>query len=303
MADVQFAPPLQRLTSPPRVASAPPPPPPSADAGNPHSSRSKRQLPSRPAASVTAAVRSRPSIRDTSGPGPRLQEILMPNKSEDRPTSSRSGRRRRRSRGKKLDLGCCSSGWSAALPTSFATRRPSEVLVRSVVDSASRHAIRATQPHQRRVLGHPLGRPERRTQQRHDQGAAGLRCRAWSEHDETQVAAVFTSTQEIRTAESVFRPGQAPGSGVVSPVCPSHRAPTTLPSSSRWSTTSSTSRCETPWSRPRGRRRGRRRQDQHPHVRARPGKGPLGRTGNLGPESPGCSMSPTPATLTVDGEL
>jgi hypothetical protein len=194
MADVQFAPPLQRLTSPPQVApgSPPPPPPPPTPA-----------VPV-PALRLSAPV---PIIRDTSSvPVLTLQDLMQPSKSEARPAQ------RKKKRGKKL---------------------MTMVLLLAVAGGAGFY-FRNSGPIQR-LLGHdeiaplpdvPFARPNI-TSAEYTVTLSAVQngvpnnvttkvredfVNAFGESTvESQVAGTFTTTQEIRTRESLIRPGQAYG--------------------------------------------------------------------------------------------
>jgi hypothetical protein len=193
MADVQFAPPLQRLTSPPHVApDSPPPPPPQPTPAAAF-----------PALRLSAPV---PIVRDTSSvPVLNLQELLQPTKTEARPA------KRKKKRGKKL---------------------LTVVLLLTIAGGAGFY-FRNTGPMQR-VLGHdeiaplpdvPFARPNITsavytvTLSAVQNGApnnvtTNVRedfVNAFGESTvESQIGGTFTTTQEIRTRESLIRPGQAP---------------------------------------------------------------------------------------------
>jgi hypothetical protein len=196
MADVQFAPPLQRLTAPPHFAPAPPPPPPPP--------------PPTPVVEVPALRLSTqvPTVRDTtSHPVLSLQELLQPTKPEMRPAQ------RKKKRGRKL--------------LTF-------VFLLMLIAGGAGYVFRNSGPVQR-LLGHeeiaplpdvPFARPDITsaeytvtlsavqngvpnnvtTKVREDFVSA-----FGDSAVESQVGGTFTSTQEIRTRESLIRPGQAFG--------------------------------------------------------------------------------------------
>lgn len=194
MADVQFAPPLQRLTSPPDVASGspPPPPPPPTPAV------------AAPALRLSAPV---PITRNTSSvPVLNLQDLVPPTKTEARPAQ------RKKKRGKKL---------------------LTVVLLLAIAGGAGFY-FRNIGPIQR-LLGHdkiaplpdvPFARPNI-TSAEYTVTLSAVQngvpnnvttkvredfVNAFGESTvESQIGGTFTTTQEIRTPESVFRPGQAYG--------------------------------------------------------------------------------------------
>ena len=195
MADVQFAPPLQRLTTPPHVApaSTPPPPPPPPTPAVPV-----------PALRLSAQV---PTVRDTSShPVLSLQELMQPTRAEMRPTQ------RKKKRGKKL--------------LTF-------VLLLMIAGGAG-FAFRNSGPVQR-LLGHdeiaplpdvPFARPtivsaEYTVTLSAVQNGVPNNVTTKVREDfvnafgesaiESQVGGTFTSSKEIRTGESLMRPGQAFG--------------------------------------------------------------------------------------------
>ncbi len=194
MADVQFAPPLQRLATPPNVAPVPPPPPPVA------------ALPPVlvPAPRLSMPV---PVVRDTSNvPAINFQDFLQPAKVDSRPT------KKSKRRGKKLI---------------------SILLLLGIVGGAAYYFRNA--PAVQRLLGHDQvaklpavpfvrpgitsaeytvtlsavqnGVPNNVTTKVMEDFGAGL----GQSSIENQIGGAFTTTQEIRTRESLFRPGEAFG--------------------------------------------------------------------------------------------
>jgi hypothetical protein len=186
---------LQRLAAPPSVAPVPPPPPPVAT------------LPpiSVPAPRLSMPV---PAVRDTSSaPVINFQDFLQPAKVDQRPTKKSKGRR-----GKKFI---------------------SLLLLFGIVGGAAYHFRNA--PAVQRLLGHDQvaklpavpfvrpgitsavytvtlsavqsGVPNNVTTQVMEDFNAGI----GQSSTENQIGGAFTSTQEIRTRESLFRPGEAFG--------------------------------------------------------------------------------------------
>ena len=189
MADVQFAPPLQRLTSPQHVAPTPPPPP-----------------PPQPTPRLSAQV---PIVRDTSNvPVISLAELLQPNKSDARPVQ----RKKKSGGGKKLLT----------------------VVVLLAIAGGAGYYLRNSAPVQR-LLSHekvtplpdvPFTRPGITGAEYAVTLSAGQNgvpknvttkvredfVNAFGESTiESQVGGTFTTFQEIRTRESLIRPGQAFG--------------------------------------------------------------------------------------------
>lgn len=196
MANVQFAPPLQRLPSPPLVALTTPPPPPPP--------------PPTPAVAVPALRLSAqvPAVRDTSSvPVMSLQELVQPTKAEVRPAPQR-----KKKRGKRL---------------------LTMVLLLAIAGGTGFY-FRNSGPIQR-LLGHdeiaplpdvPFARPNIASAeytvtlsavQNGIPNNVTIKVRedfvnAFGESTiDTQVGGTFTTTQEIRTRESLIRPGLAFG--------------------------------------------------------------------------------------------
>src|SRR3954453_10522591 len=203
MADVQFAPPIQRLTSPPRVSSPPPPPPPPAPAP---------AVAEPVIAAVPPSIRLSapvPVIRDTSSvPAISLQELLQP-KPDPRPTKQKKQKRG----GKKLMsmvllLGVLGGGayfLRNAAPMqkllghqSAAAPLPDVPFVRPTVTSAEYTVTLSAVQN---------GVPNNVTTQVQEDFANGV----GESSVDSQVGGVFTSTKEIRTRDSIFRPGEAYG--------------------------------------------------------------------------------------------
>jgi hypothetical protein len=196
MADVQFAPPLQRLSSPPSIAP-PPPPPPSA----PHAASTALNSSPRLSAPV-------PVVRDTSNvPAINFQEFMQPAKVEARPG------KRKKKRGKKLLttlilLGMLGGGayyFRNAAPIQkllghqpAAPPLPDVPFVRPNISSAeytiTLSAVQNGVPNNvtTKVMADYVNHLGQSTV-------------------ESQVAGTFTTTQEIRTPDSIFRPGEAYG--------------------------------------------------------------------------------------------
>jgi hypothetical protein len=194
MADVQFAPPVQRLTSPPQVApgSNPPPPPPPT-----------------PAVPVPALRLSAPvpiTRTTTSVPVLNLQELMQPSKAEARPAQ------RKKKRGKKLLtfvlLLAVAGGAGFIFRNSGLVQRvlgndeiaplPDVPFVRPTITSAE-YAVTLSAVQN--------GVPNNVTTKVREDFVSGF----GESTVESQTGGTFTTTQEIRTRESLFRPGQAYG--------------------------------------------------------------------------------------------
>lgn len=194
MADVQFAPPLQRLASPPTVAPVPPPPPPVA------------VLPpiSVPAPRLSMPV---PAVRDTSNvPAINFQDFLQPAKVEQRP-AKKSKRRGRKLISILLLLGILGGvayyfrnapAVQKLLGHNQVVKLPAVPFVRPGVTSAEYTVTLSAVQN---------GVPNNVTTTVMEDFGAGL----GQSSTENQIGGAFTSTQEIRTRESVFRPGEAFG--------------------------------------------------------------------------------------------
>ncbi len=195
MADVQFAPPLQRLASPPNVAPVPPPPPPVA------------ALPpiSVPAPRLSMPV---PVVRDTSSvPAINFQDFLQPAKVDQRPTKKSTRRRGKKLISILLLLGII-GGAAYYFRNAPAVQRllghdqvaklPAVPFVRPGITSAEYTiTLSAVQN----------GVPNNVTTKVMEDFNVGL----GQTSTENQIGGAFTTAQEIRTRESVFRPGEAFG--------------------------------------------------------------------------------------------
>jgi hypothetical protein len=200
MADVQFAPPLQRLTSPPPVASVPPPPPPPVAAPAPA-----------PAPAPVPALRLSvpiPVVRDTNSlPALSLHDLMQPAKADVRPA------KKKKKRGKKLltllvFLGSIGGGgylFRDAAPIQKLLGKeppvaplPVTPFVRPTVNSVE-YTITSTAVQN--------GGPNNVTTRVQEDFITSI----GKSTVESQIGGAFTTTAEIRTAESVFRPGQAYG--------------------------------------------------------------------------------------------
>ena len=203
MADVQFAPPLQRLTSPPQVASGPAASAP-ADPGTRHSGD---PCANSPATGHTTAVVAPPSGSPRHQPG--AQPPGSP-AAEQRDTPSPQPTGRSRSRRKKLlvlvVLFCVIGG--AGLTFRNAAAMQKLLGARHSTAHAARRAIRPAASNERRIHSHPVGRAERRAQQRHDQGARRLRSTGVGESTvESQIGGVFTTTTGVPHRRLDLPPG------------------------------------------------------------------------------------------------
>ena len=194
MADVQFAPPLQRLATPPNVAPVPPPPPPVA-------ALSPVLAPS-PRLSIPVPV-----VRDTSNvPAITFQDFLQPAKVDQRP-AKKSKRRGRKLFSILLLLGIV-GGAAYYFRNAPAVQRllghdqvaklPAVPFVRPGINSAEYTlTLSAVQN----------GVPNNVTTKVMEDFSGGL----GQSSIENQIGGAFTATQEIRTRESVFHPGEAFG--------------------------------------------------------------------------------------------
>ena len=192
MADVRFAPPLQRLTSPPDGAPVPPPP---------------------PGAAAPALRLSPPSvaqIRETttgSTPAISFQDLMQPSKLDTR------SHKRKKKRGKKLMTTLLLLGLLGGVGYHFrsaplvqrllghdksAAPLPKEPFVRPTITSAEYTiTLSAVQN----------GIPNNVTTKVSNDYLAGT----GQSTVESQVGGTFTSTQEIRTHDFIFRPGATVG--------------------------------------------------------------------------------------------
>ena len=202
MADLQFAPPLQRLTSPPQLASSPPPPPP-PPAVVPASPAPAAFEPS-PALRLSAPV---PVIRPSGAvPAISLQELVHP-KPEVRPV------KHKKKRSKKLLttvalFGMVGGGgyyFRDAAPVQKVLGRPQAVAplpdVRFVRPTVTSSEFSIT------LSAVQNGVPNNVTTNVQEDYLTGVA----QTTVESQTGGAFTTTQEIRTRDSVFRPGQAFG--------------------------------------------------------------------------------------------
>jgi hypothetical protein len=195
MADVQFAPPLQRLTSPPLVAHTSPPPPPPP--------------PPTPAVAVPALRLSTqvPVVRDTTSvPVMNLQEFLQPNKPEVRPVQ------RKKKRGKKLVtfvllLAIAGGAGFYFRNSAFAQRLLGHDEVAPLPDVPFTRPNLTSAEYTVTLSAVQNGVPNNVTTKVREDFV-----NAFGESTvDTQVGGTFTTTQEIRTRESLIRPGQAFG--------------------------------------------------------------------------------------------
>jgi hypothetical protein len=206
MADVQFAPPVQRLTSPPHVASTPPPPPPpipvpvvAAPAIVPPIAAPA------PSLRLSAPV---PQVRDTgSVPGISFQDFLQPAKTEVRPL------KRKKKRGKKLLTLVVLLGIVGGLGYYFRNAAPIQRLLGHDPAAAPLPDVPFTRPivssveYSITLSAVQNGVPNNVTTKVQEDYVNAM----GQSTTESQIGGVFTSTQEIRTRDSVFRPGQAFG--------------------------------------------------------------------------------------------
>ena len=201
MADVQFAPPVHRLTSPPNGASSPPPPPPPAAVPVP---------PAPPVAAPVAAVRLSepvPVIRDTSNaPAINFQEFLQP-KAEVRPT------KKKKKGGSRLFSILILLGMIGGAGFYFRNAAPVQKLLGRDQPAAPLPAIPFVRPtvttaeYTIVLSAVQNGVPNNVTTLVKEDYVSGL----GQSTVQSQVAGTFTTSQEIRTRESIFHPGQAFG--------------------------------------------------------------------------------------------
>ena len=216
MADVQFAPPLQRLTSPPKVASTPPPPPPlpTPAFATPAIEGQTPPAPATPPPSLRLSAPV-PQIRETSASAPSLQELLMPNKGEERsatqPKWKTAQQKKKKKRGKKLLVAVVLFGMiggsayglrnTAAVQKmlgneSVPERLPDIPFVRPPINSIQYSVTLSSVQN---------GVPNNVTTTVQEDFSLAL----GQSTIETQTGAVSTTSQELRTAEFIYRPGQA----------------------------------------------------------------------------------------------
>jgi len=203
MADVQFAPPIQRLTSPPRVSSPPPPPPPPAPAP---------AVAEPVVAAVPPSIRLSapvPVIRDTSSvPAISLQEMLQP-KPDPRPTKQKKQKRG----GKKLMSMVLVLGILGGGAYYFRNSGPFQKLLGHDPAAAPLPDVPFVRPtvtsaqYSVTLSAVQNGVPNNVTTKVQEDFASGI----GESTVDSQVGGVFTTAQEIRTRDSIFRPGQAFG--------------------------------------------------------------------------------------------
>jgi hypothetical protein len=192
MADVQFAPPLQRLSSPPNSAPPPPPPPPVAAA---------------PAMSprLSAPV---PVVRDTSNiPAISFQDFMQPAKVETRPA------KRQKKGGKKLLTTVILLGMMGGGAYYFRNAAPIQRLLGHEPAAAPLPDVPFVRPnissaeYTVTLSAVQNGVPNNVTTKVMADYVNGL----GQSTVDSQTGGTFTTTQEIRTRDSVFRPGEAYG--------------------------------------------------------------------------------------------
>ncbi|HEX2782554.1 MAG TPA: hypothetical protein VHN36_03140 [Ilumatobacteraceae bacterium] len=191
MADVRFAPPLQRLTSPPEGAPAPPPPP---------------AAPAPPALRLTPP--SVTQIRETTGSSPLIsfQDLIQP-KVDPRPS------KRKKKRGKKLITFIVFVGLLGGAGYYFRNAAPVQRVLHHQKAAAPLPAVPFLRPaitsaeYSITLSAVQNGVPNNVTTKVRADFLGGTA----ESTVESQVGGVFSTSQEIRTADSIFRPGQAFG--------------------------------------------------------------------------------------------
>jgi hypothetical protein len=191
MADVQFAPPLQRLTSPPPVAPVPPPPPPPAPTAA-------------PAPRLSASV---PVVRNTSNvPTISLQDIIQPTKTEVRPL------KRKKKRGKKLLTMVVFLGLVGGTGYFFRNAAPIQKLLGRPPAVAPLPTVPFVRPsitsaeYSITLSAVDNGVPNNVTTKVQEDYANAV----GESTIESQTGGAFTTTQEIRTRDFLFHPGPTP---------------------------------------------------------------------------------------------
>src|SRR3954471_22758740 len=212
MADLQFAPPIQRLPSPPRMSSPPPPPPPPpppapAPAPSPAPAAAEPAL-----AAVPSSIRLSapvPVIRDTSSvPAISLQELLQP-KSEPRSVNQK----KQKGGGKKLLKIVLVLGILGGGAYYFRNSGPFQKLLGHDAAAAPLPDVPFVRPsltsaqYSVTLSAVQNGVPNNVTTKVQEDFAGGI----GESTVDSQVGGVFTTAQEIRTRDSIFRPDQAFG--------------------------------------------------------------------------------------------
>ncbi|MEY2581537.1 MAG: hypothetical protein QOE09_1386 [Ilumatobacteraceae bacterium] len=204
MADVQFAPPVQRLTSPPHNASNPPPPPLPA----PEPAQKTPVIAPVIAAPVPSVRLSAPApvVRDTSNaPAINFQEFLP--KPEPRPTQ------RKKKRSKKLLTTVVLLGLAGGAGYYFRDVSPVQKLLGRHTPAAPLPEVPFVRPavtsaeYSIMLSAVQNGVPNNVTTLVKEDYAANI----GQSTVESQIGGAFTTTQEIRTVDAIFHPGQAFG--------------------------------------------------------------------------------------------
>jgi hypothetical protein len=200
MADVQFAPPLQRLSSP--TISAPPPPPPQMA---PAAIAPANTLPH-----LSARV---PVVQDTSNvPALGFQEFMQPAQVGTRP-SKRKKRRGKNKRGKKLLTTLILFGMLGGGGYHFRNAAPIQKLLGHQPAAPPLPDVPFVRPnissaeYTVTLSAVQNGVPNNVTTKVMADFVSGL----GQSTVESQVAGTFITTQEIRSRDSIFRPGEAYG--------------------------------------------------------------------------------------------
>src|SRR4051794_9216810 len=203
MADLQFSPPIQRLKSPPRASSPPPPPPPPAPAPA-VAAPTVAALP--PSLRLSAPV---PVVRDTSSvPAISLQDLLQP---KPEPRQVKQAKKKRG--GKKLLSLIIVLGIVGGGAYYFRNSGPMQKVLGHDAPAAPLPATPFVRPsvtsaeYSVTLSAVQNGVPNNVTTKVQEDFANGV----GQSTVDSQVGGVFTSTQEIRTRDSIFRPGQAFG--------------------------------------------------------------------------------------------
>jgi hypothetical protein len=196
MADVRFAPPLQRLTSPPEGAPVPPPPPAPAAAA----------APAAPALRLTPP--SVTQIRETTASNPLVsfQDLIQP-KLDSRPTQ------RKKKRGKKLITFVVFLGLVGGVGYYFRNTAPVQRVLHHTKAAAPLPTLPFVRPpitsaeYSITLSAVQNGVPNNVTTKVRADFLAGTA----ESTVESQVGGAFSTSQELRTADSIYRPGQAFG--------------------------------------------------------------------------------------------
>ena len=201
MADVSFAPPLQRLTPPSPIASVPPPPPPV-----PAPVAAPTPAPVPPALRLSAPV---PVVQNTNSvPAVSLHDFLQPTKTDVRPS-----KKKKKKRGKKLLTMIVFLGLVGGVGYFLRDAAPVQKLlghqppIAPLPDTPMVRPNLTSAEYTVTLSAVENGVPKNVTTKVQEDFANRL----GQSTVESQSGGTFTTTREIRTAEVLFRPGQAYG--------------------------------------------------------------------------------------------